>query len=88
MLKPIGNRVLLKQLTKETITSSGIIIPDVAQVNPNIGLVVAISDKVAKTGQISVNNYVSYFPSTGVNIVVDNEDYTLVYDIDILTILK
>jgi chaperonin GroES len=56
-IKPLADRVLVKRLESET-TSSGIIIPDVAQEKPQKGEVVAVGtgkvDKEGKKIQVAV----------------------------------
>lgn len=44
MLKPIGDRVLVKPVPQEEKTLSGIIIPDTAKEKPQQGKVVAVGD--------------------------------------------
>ena len=52
MLKPLGDRVIIRLLEKEEITKSGILIPDTAKEKPQEGEVVAVgAGKVYDNGQ-------------------------------------
>lgn len=44
MFKPLGDRVLLRPVAKETTTSSGIVLPETAKKEPQMGEIVAVGD--------------------------------------------
>lgn len=52
MIKPLGDRVVIKVLEGETTTKSGILLPDTAKEKPQEGEVVAVgAGKVLDNGQ-------------------------------------
>lgn len=52
MLKPLGDRVVLRPISKEETTASGIVLPDTAKEKPQEGRVVAVgSGRVSDNGE-------------------------------------
>ena len=52
MLKPLGDRVVIRVLEKEEKTASGIFLPDTAKEKPSQGEIVAVGDgKILDNGQ-------------------------------------
>ena len=43
-LKPLGDKVLVKRLEAEEVTSGGIVLPDSAKEKPKQGKIIAIGD--------------------------------------------
>src|SRR5450756_2419417 len=51
-LKPLGDRVVVKPLSREEVTKSGIVLPDTAKEKPQEGTVVAVGPgRVLDNGQ-------------------------------------
>ncbi len=51
-LKPLGDRVVVKPMSREEVTKSGIVLPDTAKEKPQEGLVVAVGGgRVLDNGQ-------------------------------------
>jgi chaperonin GroES len=87
--KPLSGKVLIKPEKAEEKTSSGIIIPDSAKEKPQRGRVVAVG--IAKEGEVmevKVDNIVLYGKYSGTEISVDNEDYLIMNQSDILLIVE
>lgn len=83
-LKPLGNRVLVKQTEEETKTSSGIIIPDSSTEKPRNGKVVAIGDEVKN---IAVDDIIVFGKFAGSEYKQDDEKYLIINGDDVLGII-
>lgn len=93
MLKPIGDRVIVKNLAAEEKTAGGIVLPDSAKEKPTTGEVIAVGPgKVLDNGQTSpvevkVGDKVVYQKYGGTEVKVDGEEYIILRQDDILGIL-
>ena len=88
-LVPLGDRVVLKQVEAEETTKSGIVLPGSAQEKPQQAEVVAVgpgTDEVKM--EFSVGDYVIYSKYAGTEVKVDDEEYIVVKQNDILAIVK
>jgi len=92
MIKPLGDRVVLKQIEAEAVTKSGIVLPDSAKEKPAEAKVVAVGKgKVTDEGktipvEVKVGDVVFYSKYSGTNIKVDNEELIIVNASDILAV--
>jgi chaperonin GroES len=82
--KPLGKRVLVKRLEEESVTSSGIIIPDNAKEKPSRGEVVAVSSEVT---ELDAGNNVVFGKYSGNEISLDGEKYLVIDTDDIFGII-
>lgn len=80
-IKPLGTRVLVKQIEAEAKTSSGIIIPDSAQEKPLQAKVLAVGNDA---NQVKVGETVLYGKFTGTELNIDNNNYLMLDVADIL----
>lgn len=93
-IKPLFDNVLIKPLEAEAKTASGIILPDSAKEKPQIGMVMAVgAGKTDKDGKkqavvVRVGEKVMYKKWGGSEVKVDNEEWTMVGQEDILAILN
>jgi len=94
-LKPLGNRVILKPLKQEEKTASGIILPDtVEKEKSEKGEVIAVGPgKVLDNGErlsmsVEVGNKVLFKKYSEENVKIDNEEYLVVDENDILAIIE
>ena len=85
-VQPLGSRVLVRVLAEESVTKSGIFLPDTAKEKPQRGEVVAIGDD-AETIKVKVGDRVLYPKYTGTEIRLDNEDHLIIDSSDLLAIL-
>ena len=92
-LKPLADRVVLKQNAAEERTSSGIFLTASAQEKPEVYEVVEVGpggmvdgnqvDMIVKAGQqVLVGKY------TGTKVKLDEEEYTIVRQGDILAVIE
>ena len=88
-IRPLADRVIIKQAAAETTTASGIIIPDTAQEKPQKGSIVAVG-KGTKENPITVKvgDNVLYGKYAGTELKYDGEDYLIMKESDILAIIK
>ncbi|MWV62042.1 co-chaperone GroES [Helicobacter saguini] len=86
--KPLGKRVLVEREQEEKKTASGLIIPDNATEKPSIGVVKEISKEVEKAGEIKKGDKVLFGKYKGSEVKLDNKDYIVLDDEDILGVLK
>ena len=93
-LRPLDDRVVIKQLDAEEKTSGGIILPDAAKEKPQIGKIVATGPGKllddGKRGKMSVkkNDEVIYAKYMGSEIEIDREKYVILRESDILGIIE
>jgi len=94
MLKPLGDRIVVKALEAETQTTGGIILPDTAKEKPQQGEVLAVGPgKTLDSGKLSavdvqVGDKVVYSKYGGTEIKVDGEDVIILRADDVLGILN
>ena len=88
-LVPLADRVVLKQLEAETKTKTGIILTSSAQEKPQEAEVVAVgpgTDDVKM--EVSVGQKVIYSKYAGTNVKMDEEEYIIVKQSDILAVVE
>jgi len=93
-LKPLDDRIVIKQSEAEEKTVGGIILPDSAKEKPLIGKIVAIGPGKllddGKRAQMSVkkNDEVIYGKYVGSEIEIDREKYVILSESDVLGIVE
>lgn len=92
-LKPLGDRVIIKQLEAEEKTKSGIVLPTQAKEKPQEAEVVAVGpggmvDGKEVTMQVKTGDRVIYSKYSGTEVKVGEEDYIIVKQNDILAIVE
>ena len=92
-LKPLADRVVLKQVAAEEKTKSGIILTASAQEKPEIYAVVAVGPGGMVDGkevkmEVKVGDQVITGKYSGTNVKVDGEEYSIVRQGDILAIVE
>lgn len=93
-IKPLGDRILIKQTEQTEEKIGGIIIPDTAKEKPQEGEVIAVGPgKMLDTGQrqapnVSVGNKILYGKYAGTEVKYGGEEYLIVREDDILAIIE
>ncbi|MFA5645747.1 MAG: co-chaperone GroES [Candidatus Ratteibacteria bacterium] len=93
-IRPLGDRVVVKPLEAEEKSKGGIIIPDTAKEKPQEGKIVAAGKgKVNDDGKISplevkVGDKVLYGKYAGTEVTVNNEEYMILREDDILAVIE
>lgn len=87
-IKPLHDRVIIEPLPSETVTKSGIIIPDSAREKPIKGKVIACgSGKKDEPMTVKVNDIVLYGKHAGSDLEDDGKKYLIIRESDILAIV-
>ena len=84
-IQPLDDRVVLEQLEQDERTKSGIILPDSAQEKPKMAKVLAVGKAVKEVKEGDVVLYKSYGPD---DVKVDNKEYMIAKEEDILAVVK
>lgn len=92
-LSPLGDRVVLKQLVAEETTKSGIVLPGQAQEKPQQAEVVSVGpggvvDGKEVTMYVKEGDQVIYSKYAGTEVKLDDVDYIIVKQNDILAIVE
>lgn len=92
-LVPLGDRVILKKLEAEETTKSGIVLPGQAKEKPQQAEVIAVGPGGFVDGkevkmQVSVGDSVIYSKYAGTEVKLEDEEYMVVRQDDILAIIK
>lgn len=92
-LVPLGDRVVLKQLVAEETTKSGIVLPGQAKEKPQQAEVVAVGpggvvDGKEVTMQVKAGDKVIYSKYSGTEVKIDEEEYIIVKQNDILAVVE
>ncbi len=92
-LVPLGDRVVLKQLVAEETTKSGIVLPGQNKEKPQQAEVVAVGPGGMVDGkevamQVKKGDNVIYSKYSGTDVKIDEEEYIIVKQSDILAIIK
>ncbi|HHV96585.1 MAG TPA: co-chaperone GroES [Clostridiaceae bacterium] len=91
-IKPLGSRVLLKNVEVEEKTKSGIVLPSSAKEKPNIAEVIEVGPGECVDGkeikiEVKKGDKVLYSKYSGTEVKIDNEEYLIVKYSDILAVL-
>ena len=87
--KVLAGKILVRPSEAEEKTASGIIIPDTAKEKPQHGTVVMVgTDKKDEPMEVKVGDLVLYGKYTGQELSIDEEDYLLISQSDVLFITK
>ena len=93
MIKPLGDRIVVEAAEVELKTKSGIIMPETSKEKPQKGKVLAVgSGKLLDNGtratpEVKVGDEVIFNKYAGSEIKVDDKDYLVIRESDILAIL-
>jgi chaperonin GroES len=89
MIKPIGDRVVIKVVEREEKTASGLFLPDTAKEKPQEGEVVAVGtgklvgDKIVAL-DVAVGDRVIYSKYAGTEVKYQGVEYLILRESDIL----
>ena len=93
-LKPLDDRVVIKQLEAQEKTAGGIFLPDTAKEKPQIGKVVWVGPgKMQDDGKrapmsVKKNDEVIYGKYMGNEVEIDGEKYVITRESDLLGIVE
>ncbi len=93
-LRPLGGNILVKRLEAETVTKSGIVLPDSAKEKPKRGTVQAVGDgKVLDNGSKSTfsvkkGDEVLFTSYAGTEVKIDGEELMIMSEDDVLAVVS
>ena len=94
VIKPLGDRVVVKRIEEEPKTKGGIVIPDTAKEKPQKGKVIAVgTGRVLENGQrvpleVKEGDIVVFAKYGGTEIEIDGEEYVILSERDLLAVLQ
>ena len=91
-LVPLGDRVVLKQLVAEETTKSGIVLPGQSKEKPQQAEVIAVGPGGVVEGkevkmEVKVGDQVIYSKYAGTEVKLDEDEYIIVKQNDILAVI-
>ena len=88
-LTPLNDRVVLKQLVAEETTKSGIVLPGQNKEKPQQAEVVAVGPGTEDVKmQVKVGDKVIYSKYSGTEVKLDEEEYIICKQDDILAVIE
>ena len=93
-LRPLADRVIVKQSEAEEKTKSGILLPDTAKEKPTKGKVVAVGpgklDDKGKPMELGIRagDTVYYGKYSGTDVEVDGDKFVILREADVLGVLE
>lgn len=93
-LRPLDDRVVIKQSDAEEKTAGGIILPDTAKEKPQIGKIVAVGlgklldDSKRSKMSVRKNDEVIYAKYIGSEVEIDGEKFVVLRESDVLGIIE
>lgn len=87
MIEPIGDKLLVKPVLVEEVTSGGIFLPDSSREIPDKGVIEAVGDDV-KEVKLCVGTTVFFRKNSGTSVKDDGQEYIILPVREIVGILK
>ncbi|MFH1230086.1 MAG: co-chaperone GroES [Planctomycetota bacterium] len=93
-LKPIGDKIIVARIEPESKTKGGIVLPDTAKEKPKEGKIIAIGDgKLLDNGSrvspsVKVGEKIIFSSFAGSEVKIDNKEYLIMNEEDILAVLE
>ncbi len=84
---PLANRVLVEREEQSNTTASGIIIPDTAKEKPLQGKVIAVGPDAKEDG-ISEGDTVVFANFSGMEIIIEGNEYLILLSKEVLGLIK
>ena len=93
-LRPLGDRMVVKPIEQEEVTSSGIYLPETAKEKPQQADVIAVGpgarDEDGKriAMDVKVGDVVLFAKYSGTNVKLDGTEYLILKETDVLAIVE
>ncbi|NOR50046.1 MAG: co-chaperone GroES [Desulfuromonadales bacterium] len=93
-IRPLHDRIIVERIEEETMTASGIIIPDSAKEKPQEGSVIAVGKgKVTEDGKVlpldvKVGDKVLFGKYSGTDIKIEGNEYLMMREDDVLGVVE
>lgn len=94
MIRPLGDRIVVKPMPSEEKTKSGIVLPDTAKEKPQEGEVVAVGNgRLLETGQrvpidLEPGDKILFSKYAGNEVKIDDVEYLIMREADILGVIE
>lgn len=85
-VQPLGSRVLVEVLDQESVTASGLVIPDTAKAKQQRGVVVAVGDDQDLI-KVKPGETVLFPQYTGTELSLDGRDYLVIDATELLAVV-
>jgi chaperonin GroES len=93
-VRPLHDRIMVERLEEQEVRRGGIIIPDTAKEKPQEGKVVAVgTGKVGDDGKkipldVKTGNKILFGKYSGSEVKIDDKEYLIMREEDVLAILE
>ncbi len=88
-VRPLADRVLVKQAKAETKTAGGLFIPETAQEKTQTAVVEAVGPGTEKEKiTVKVGDKILYDKYAGTTVVIDGEDFLILKNADIIAVVE
>lgn len=93
-IRPLHDRILIKRVEEQEVRKGGIIIPDTAKEKPQEGKVIAVGNgKVNEDGKripldVKAGDKILFGKYSGNEVKIDEEEYVIMKEEDVLAILE
>ncbi len=93
-IRPLHDRILIKRMEEQEVRKGGIIIPDTAKEKPQEGKVIAVGNgKVNEDGKripldVKAGDKILFGKYSGNEVKIDEEEYVIMKEEDVLAILE
>lgn len=92
-IKPLADRVVIKNVQQEETTKSGIVLPGTAKEKPQVAQIIAVGPGGVVEGKeitmyVKPGDKVIYSKYAGTEVKLDKEEYIIVRQSDILAIVE
>jgi chaperonin GroES len=93
-LKPLSDRIVIRQLDAEETTKSGLILPDSAKEKPQQGKVIAVGPgrllDEGETKRVEVKNgdRILYGKYAGTEVTIEGDDFLILREEDVLAVIQ
>jgi chaperonin GroES len=94
VIRPLGERVVIKPLPSEEVTKGGIVIPDTAKEKPQRGEVIAVGPgRLLDNGQrvavdLKAGDKVLFPKYSGTEVKIDGVEYLIMRESDVLGVIQ
>lgn len=89
MIRPLGDRVVIKRLEAEEKTKSGIVLTGTAKERPQEAEVIAVGPGTKDIDmEVKVGDKILYAKYTGTEVKVDGEEFIILKQEDVLAIVE
>ena len=91
-IKPLDDRIVVRSLEAEEKTAGGILLPDTAKEKPQQGEIVAVGPGRFEKGErvpmeLKVGARVLYGKYSGTEVTLDDEEYLIIKESDVLAVI-